>query len=315
MSNDIDVNSISEALNDKADRDLGNILLTNDALTQLRYLIYDLDFDGAINVTASTNDAISYYTAPSDGIFAGLNYGTGKFAINGVKLTSDTNTGGERCSLLWFPLKKGDVITYWGGNWGGTGTQKFIPYKHQAGTNAQLLDGLNYQGKYATAAALAQVSPTHGRWALVGNDNDGYNRYFTRPTDNSFTTYEWADGGKDISTGDYVVDHWADENNWYRLYNSGWCEQGGFVRNTGNTTGVVYTMNLMKPYRNAYYFIHMWGGVADSGWQYAGGVGYGTAGSGYNMRPDYNTNSSFTYFNATGVNGTPIFWEAKGYTR
>ena len=110
-----------------------------------------------------------------------------------------------------------------------------------------------------------------------------------------------------------IIERWSDSNNWYRVYADGWCEQGGYVRNGGNTTGVVYTINLLKPYKDVYYFINMWGGVGDSGWQYAGGVGYGTAGSGYNTRPNYNTTSSFTYFNSTGVNGTPIFWEAKGY--
>lgn len=311
---DILVGALTEAQNDKADLDLNNVSLTNDNIAQLRHLMCDLDFNNAINVTASTNDAVSYYTAPSDGIFAGLSYGTGKFAINGVKLTSDASTATERCSLLWFPLNKGDVITYWGGNWGGAGNQKFIPFKRQAGTNVKLLAGLTYQGKYTTVEDLQAVTAVNGKWALVGNDTDGYNRYFTRPIDGTFNTYEWADGGKDISTGDYVVDHWADANNWYRLYNSGWCEQGGYVRNAGNTTGVVYTITLLKPYRDANYFISMWAGVGDSGWQYAGGVGYGNAGSGYNVRPDYNTNSSFTYFNATGTNGTPIFWETKGYT-
>ena len=50
------------------------------------------------------------------------------------------------------------------------------------------------------------------------------------PTDNSFTSYEWADGGKDISTGDYVVEWKAptvSDATWYRLYKSGWIEQGG----------------------------------------------------------------------------------------
>ena len=242
MSNDIDINAIAEKLNDKADRDLGNILLTNDALVQLRYLINDLNFDDAINVPASTNDNVSYYTAPSDGIFFGLNYGNGRFAINGVRLSSDVTTASERCGFLWFPLKKGDTITYWGGNWGGAGNQKFIPYKHQAGTNAQLLDGLNYQGKYATVNALLQVSPTHGRWALVGNDSNGYNRYFTRPTDNTFTEYEWADGGKDITVGDYVVD-WKNQTaadpTWYRLYKSGWIEQGGRTQMTSATSQTI----------------------------------------------------------------------------
>lgn len=114
---------------------------------------------------------------------------------------------------------------------------------------------------------------------------------------------------------DYVVEQWADNNNWYRVYKSGWCEQGGYVYNNGDTYGVVYSISLMKAYRDPYYFINMWAGVGNSGWQYCGGVGYGIGGNDANLRPNNNTNSSFTYFNATGISGTPIFWETKGYIR
>lgn len=114
---------------------------------------------------------------------------------------------------------------------------------------------------------------------------------------------------------DYIVEQWADNNNWYRVYKSGWCEQGGYVYNNGDTSGVIYSITLMKAYRDPYYFINMWAGVGNSGWQYSGGVGYGTGGNNVNIRPNYNTNSSFTYYNATGVSGTPIWWEAKGYIR
>ena len=112
---------------------------------------------------------------------------------------------------------------------------------------------------------------------------------------------------------DYVVEQWADNNNWYRVYKSGWCEQGGY--NNGDITGVAYSISLFKAYRDPYYFINMWAGVGNSGWQYCGGVGYGIAGNNANLRPNNNTNSSFTYFNATGISGTPIFWETKGYIR
>lgn len=114
---------------------------------------------------------------------------------------------------------------------------------------------------------------------------------------------------------DYIVEQWADSNNWYRVYKSGWCEQGGYVYNNGDTSGVIYSITLMKAYRDPYYFINMWAGVGNSGWQYSGGVGYGTGGNNVNIRPNYNTNSSFTYYNATGVSGTPIWWETKGYIR
>lgn len=302
---DVLVGALTEAQNDKADLDLNNVSLTNDNIAQLRHLVCDLDFDRAINVTASTNDAVSYYTAPSDGIFAGLSYGTGKFAINGVKLTSDASTAAERCSLLWFPLNKGDVITYWGGNWGGPGNQKFIPFKRQAGTNVQLLAGLTYRGKYATVEDLQAVSAVNGKWALVGNDTDGYNKYFTRPIDGTFNTYEWADGGKDITVGDYVVD-WkiptAADQSWYRLYKSGWVEQGGYY--TGSTDGWV-TQSLIVPMMNTLYSVTIERSrktdTADPG---TGGL---------DRRCFFTNGYTTTSFNMWGIWATyPCSWEVKG---
>lgn len=49
---------------------------------------------------------------------------------------------------------------------------------------------------------------------------------------------------------DYVVERYNDGTNWYRVYKSGWIEQGGILR---NRTEEVKTFNLLKPFANTNY--------------------------------------------------------------
>ena len=52
---------------------------------------------------------------------------------------------------------------------------------------------------------------------------------------------------------DYVVESYREGNNWYRIYKSGWIEQGGVV---GAWSGSGYqTKTLLKPYINSTYFV------------------------------------------------------------
>ena len=53
------------------------------------------------------------------------------------------------------------------------------------------------------------------------------------------------------SNYDYVVKSYTYGTNWYRIYKSGWLEQGGLVANTSGPTGTVQT--LIKPYTDANY--------------------------------------------------------------
>ena len=131
ISQNINIDEIGEALNNKMDNDFGNAQYSSSTYSEWRRKTLEIDYENIINVTATTNDNVSYYTAPMDGIFVGLSYGGGSFAINGIRLTVDTSTNNERRSFLWFPLNKGDVVTYWGGNWYGAGTQRFFPFKYQ----------------------------------------------------------------------------------------------------------------------------------------------------------------------------------------
>lgn len=50
---------------------------------------------------------------------------------------------------------------------------------------------------------------------------------------------------------DYVVEKGGDSNGWYRIYKSGWIEQGGLV--TSKQAGT--TVTLLKPYANANYLL------------------------------------------------------------
>ena len=50
---------------------------------------------------------------------------------------------------------------------------------------------------------------------------------------------------------DYIIDYGesSDKTQWYRLWKSGWIEQGGNILG-GNTN---YTLNLLKPFKNTSY--------------------------------------------------------------
>lgn len=49
---------------------------------------------------------------------------------------------------------------------------------------------------------------------------------------------------------DYVVERYNEGTNWYRVYKSGWIEQGGVLK---NRTEGVKTFNLLKPFANTNY--------------------------------------------------------------
>lgn len=46
---------------------------------------------------------------------------------------------------------------------------------------------------------------------------------------------------------DYVVESYVNGANWYRIYKSGWCEQGGRVSASSVTSA---TINFLKPFRD-----------------------------------------------------------------
>lgn len=55
---------------------------------------------------------------------------------------------------------------------------------------------------------------------------------------------------------DYVVESYSDDSgNWYRVYKSGWLEQGGTFTTTSTTTATSYKVNLLKPMSNSFYYV------------------------------------------------------------
>lgn len=90
---------------------------------------------------------------------------------------------------------------------------------------------------------------------------------------------------------DYVVESWRDVHSWYKVYKSGWVEQGGFIANAGTST-----VNFFKPFRSVDYSVYATLRVdaVDSSYSYASKV-------------RSVANSYCTIYNNAGA-----FWRASG---
>lgn len=111
-------------------------------------------------------------------------------------------------------------------------------------------------------------------------------------------------GKVDLATGvsqadvDYVIETYTSGTSWYRVYKSGWCEQGGrFQSNDGNDTQVVF----LKAF-------------ADTNYTPIVGQMLGSNGDAtfWNWSINSLTASSMTIHNATNGTNTCI-WQAAGY--
>ena len=95
-----------------------------------------------------------------------------------------------------------------------------------------------------------------------------------------------------------VIDTYQNGTSWYRVYDDGWCEQGG--RNAVSGDGN-YTVNLLKSFRDTNYSLTQWSGFQSTiSNQYNNGLVVTSM-----------TDSSFTY-NSYDYNST-LFWQACGY--
>lgn len=90
---------------------------------------------------------------------------------------------------------------------------------------------------------------------------------------------------------DYVVESWRYANNWYKVYKSGWVEQGGFIENSGTTT-----INFFKPFKETSYSVLLTLSIN------AGGNNYS-----YASKVRSVANSYCTVYNNAGA-----FWRASG---
>lgn len=103
---------------------------------------------------------------------------------------------------------------------------------------------------------------------------------------------------------DYVVESkvaTAEDPTWYRVYKSGWVEQGGYFSDTSNGA---WAVTLLKPYTTSNYYIS---GIADNH--------TGIAGSFVMIDQNTQTTTGFTILvNYTGTvpSTKTLRWEAKG---
>jgi hypothetical protein len=101
----------------------------------------------------------------------------------------------------------------------------------------------------------------------------------------------------DYNEADFVVESYRNENNWYRVYKSGWVEQGGYCGQ--GLSWQANTINLLKPYKDTNYTILTSNDSTGS----SGGVWreFGT-----------NQNKTATFFKTYCDNTTRKYWQASG---
>lgn len=102
--------------------------------------------------------------------------------------------------------------------------------------------------------------------------------------------------------GDYVVESYSNGTEWYRLYKSGWLEQGGEVYHNVKET---HTVNLLVPYRDTYYNVTKSLGVD--------GI-YTDSSYTQNVTVYNYTTTTFSTRSAAQVGLNRFRWRACGYT-
>ena len=108
-----------------------------------------------------------------------------------------------------------------------------------------------------------------------------------------------------VANYDYVVDYkapTASDPTWYRVYKSGWVEQGGFDAE-GTTDYAMHTINLLKPYANKNYSL--------TGWYESKRTDSTTAPMGMLSFNSKSTNS-FKRLTSTETYRVGLWWRAEG---
>lgn len=244
----------AETLNNKADLDGMNApalmkvpqFWQGADFAKMRAAIMDLDWANAIRTWSSTADSYRTEVMPADGLLAGVLSYSGQIEINGNKYsiaTTDANWGG---SYVPFFVKKGDVVK---ARFNSSYTV-LVPFKNQGNADYNPLGFFQYQGQFADSASLP--TPKINGWALVGN-----NQLYYVGTDDTGALV-WLAGNTITDLGvtgaDYVVASYSDASgNWYRVYKSGWVEQGR--SNTDTLLTSEKTITFLKPFANTSYML------------------------------------------------------------
>lgn len=206
---------------------------------------------------------------PSDGI---KNIEAGLPNITGVGVGTSHNTVSGAISRF------GSVGSLQGASSGG-GAQSF---NFNASTSSPV---------YGKSSTVTPASTTLYPWVVA------YAAAVPASTAQAAQFQQALSGKADTNLGnipsnyDYVVESYSDDSgNWYRVYKSGWVEQGG-VATSDNVT-------LLKPMENANYSVYMS--------QSYNAEGY----SAYSAQPYNRTTTSFSYFQYQGYFNA--FWYVCG---
>ena len=103
---------------------------------------------------------------------------------------------------------------------------------------------------------------------------------------------------KDLTncTRPYIVETYRNGSEWYRVCSDGWCEQGGLISKSSQSS-----IDLLKNYPDTNYFIQCTG--HDSAYNYVYISVYSKTTSGFTVSVVKGTNAATT----------TVCWEAKGY--
>ena len=112
-------------------------------------------------------------------------------------------------------------------------------------------DNIYYVNKLTTSSggqnvASMEISGDGGTKKLYMDSANGYRPHFNNGT----TDYTLLHNGDFVNLNngmDYVIESWQSGTSWYRLYKSGWLEQGGHVASTSTDMNFV-SVTLYKPY-------------------------------------------------------------------
>lgn len=142
---------------------------------------------------------------------------------------------------------------------GVTGTTNITNYKHlgqQTFTSQGNILGVRIDnaGQLDDVGLGVITDPTKS--GLVLADNNMYLYFYVGETIQDANVIAAGQVLTDIAnlkSYDYVVERYNNGTNWYRVYKSGWIEQGGVTGALGYNTS--NTINFLKPYQNTNYSV------------------------------------------------------------
>lgn len=182
----------------------------------------------------------------------------------------------------------------------GDGSQMVV----NASTGDISLDGSKAESIRGTIGAVATNQGTANAGKILGIGSDGNVAPVDNPVMGDYVIYWDSADTTDHSHAKPGVTTPTD-NGWYRLYKSGWVEQGGEITaaSVADGTGSSGNNSIILPVimANDHYHINLQTQAGSSGWEYANGVIY-----------DSRSTTTLTVKVIAGTGSLPLFWEVKG---